>query len=94
MEYDTVAIRAAARSLDRIAGSVESTRNSKVAGVHRALNGLRGDTIDAIDDVTGELSSELNSIRKGLESCANALYEFARKLDEADYKARHMIGSK
>lgn len=94
MDYDTAAIRAAARKLDNIASSLESVRKSKINGVQSAINGLKGDTIDAIDSVSDELSSELVSIRKGLSNCADALYDYARRLDEADEKAKKEIGNK
>lgn len=93
MDYDTSAIRAAARKLDNIASSLESTRKSKINAVQSSINGLKGDTIKAIDDASDELSAELNSIRKGFANCADALYDFARRLDEADEKAKAMIGN-
>lgn len=93
MDYDTAAIRAAARKLDNIASSIESVRKSKINGVQSAINGLKGDTINAIDSASDELSSELISIRKGLAKCADALYDFARRLDEADEKAKQAIGN-
>ena len=90
-DYDTAAIRAAARKLDNIANSVNSIRSKDIKAVQSTVKSLKGDSVSALDEAADELGSELNSMRKGLESCADALYDFARRLDEADARAKAMM---
>lgn len=93
MEYDTAAIRRAARNLEKIASTVNSIRRNDLTKVTGAADVMTGDTITAIDRSVSSIGEDLNSVRSGLESCADALYAFAKRLDEADEKAKTLVSS-
>ena len=92
-EYNTSAIRAAARNLDGIADQLQTLRSSNITRISRSSRPLKGDTATALQDQLDSLGSDILTLKKGVDSCAAALYEFARKLDLADEKAKALIKS-
>ena len=92
-EYNTAAIRAAARNIDSIADQLQTLRSSNVTRMSRNARPLKGDTATALMDRLDSLAADILTLKKGLDSCAAALYEFARKLDLADEKAKALIKS-
>ena len=92
-DYNTREIRAAARRLDDIADDLSGIRNRSVNRVSNAAKPLRGDTANALEDQLQDLKDEIHKLERGLDSCSAALYDFARRLDIADAKAKSLIGS-
>ncbi len=92
-DYNTREIRAAARRLDDISDDLSGIRNRSVNRVSNGAKPLRGDTANALEDQLQALRDEIKSLERGLEGCSAALYEFARRLDIADAKAKSLIGT-
>lgn len=91
MEYDTSAIRAAAKKLDSLAFCLDDVRKSKITGVQNTIAELKGETVNALEEAIDELVAEINAIRKGYANGAEVLYDLARRIDEADQEARAEI---
>lgn len=81
-------VKAAANSMNQIAGGSIKRRISDVS------TQLQGDTADALIQVLSDLSSDISGIAQGLERVSNALYAFARKLEEDDQKLKQHIISR
>ena len=94
MEYNTPAIRAAARKLDSIADQLRTIRSSNVSRVSSGAKPLKGDTANALQDRLESLASDVAALQKGVGQCAAELYEFARRLDIADAKAKALVSGK
>lgn len=92
-EYDTAAIRSAARNLDSISSKLTTLRKNKTSSIDSSVRKLKGSTARAIDSSSDEVMNELSSISSGLSKCAKQLYEFARQLDIADEKMSQMMKS-
>ena len=93
MEYNTSAIRAAARRLDSIADQLQSIKNSNVSRISSNAKPLKGDTANALQNQLESLASDVMTLKKGIDRCAADLYEFARRLDIADAKAKALVGN-
>ena len=90
-EYNTSEIRAAARRLDNIADTLQSLKSTDAARIIRNAKPLKGDTANALQDKMDAFSSDLLTLKRSVDQCASALFEFARQLDIADAKAKAMI---
>ena len=93
MKYNTSEIRAAARKIDNLADQLQSVRTSKVTKVSSNAKPLKGDTANALQNQLDSLSADILSVRKSLDQCAAELYDFARRLDIADAKAKAMVAN-
>lgn len=93
-EYNTSKIRGAARRLDSIAEDLQTLGSSDVSKIRRSAKPLKGDTANALGTQIEVLAADLQKLRKGVDQCASALYEFARQLDIADEKAKALIQNK
>ena len=91
MKYNTSEIRAAARKIDNLADQLQSVRTSKVTKVSSSAKPLKGETANALQNQLDSLSADILSVRKNLDQCAAELYDFARRLDIADAKAKAMV---
>lgn len=92
-EYNTREIRAAARKLDNIADKLQRVKTSEITRISSNAKPLRGDAANALQDQLESLSSEVMALKKSLDACAIDLYNFARRLDIADAKAKESINS-
>ena len=92
-EYNTREIRAAARRVDNIADQLQSLKSGNVVKISGNAKSLRGDTASALQNQLDSLAGEILSLKKSLDSCSSALYEFARQLDIADAKAKALVNS-
>ena len=93
-EHNTKEIRAAARQLDNIADQLQTLRSSGIVRISKSAKPLMGDTANAIQDRLEALTSDILALKKGVDQCAADLYEYARRLDIADEKAKTLIASK
>ena len=93
-EHNTKEIRAAARQLDNIADQLQTLRSSGIVRISKSAKPLKGDTANAIQDRLEALTSDILALKKGVDQCAADLYEYARRLDIADEKAKTLIASK
>ena len=93
MEYNTSEIRAAARKIDNLADQLQSVRTSKVTKASSNAKPLKGETANALQNQLDSLSADILSVRKNLDQCAAELYDFARRLDIADAKAKAMVSN-
>jgi len=93
-EYNTREIRAAARNIDSISAQLQSLKNSNVVRISGKTKSLKGDTADALQRQLESLANEILALKKGLDSCSADLYDFARRLDIADAKAKALVNSK
>ena len=89
--YDTREIRQAAARLSDLAGRAEQIRRRDLPEITREADALRGETARAIEAQAESLGLNVRDIVNQLNSCSNALYAFARKLDEADQAASGAI---
>ena len=92
-EYNTSEIRAAARKLDSIADQLQTLKSTNVSRISREAKPLKGDTANALQNQLDSLASDILTLKKGVDQCAAELYEFARRLDIADAKAKALIAN-
>ena len=93
-EYNTREIRAAARRLDSLADQLRTLKSTDIARISSNAKTLKGDTAAALQNRLESLAADIQTVKRGLDSSASALYEFARQLDIADAKAKAMVGSR
>ncbi len=92
-EYNTREIRAAARNLDHIADQLKSLESTNIVRISSNAKPLRGDTAVALKNQLESLANEIQALKRTVNSCSNDLYEFARRLDIADAKAKSLVKS-
>ena len=93
-KHDTPAIRRLASQLSGIANKLSTAERDASRRISGISDDMLGDTTKAIDQVTGKLSSELQSICSGLNRYARELNNYAHELDMADAKIQSQISTR
>ena len=93
-DYNTREIRAAARKIDKIANQLAALKSKNIPKMLQNTKSMKGETISAIQSQLDEMSGMIQSMTKSLNNSAEALFAFARRLDEADAKAKALINTK
>lgn len=92
IEVDTREVRRAAQEIRRVAGSVMELSERNVASMQGDVaEYMEGETADALLEVLNQLSADIQKVATGLFEVQRALEAYAKRIDEADEKAKRMI---
>ena len=90
-EYNTREIRAAAARLNSIADELQKLRRRNIPQIDSTAKQIVGKTGSALKSQSASIEAEITRIYRIVDSCADLLYEFARRLDIADQQISDMI---
>ena len=91
-EYDTTKIRELARRIGQVSEQVTDARTGTINAARRELpENFSGRAADALTEALNEWSGDVGRVGSALASLKGALYELARRLDEADRQAQQLI---
>ena len=91
-DYDSAAVRAAARKIQRCANTVNNDAKPKLKNVRNEVSSeFEGAAANALEERLGDLDSDIRSIANGLSSLSEALFDYADALDEAMEAAKEVL---
>lgn len=95
IEYDTGKIRALARAIARISEQVADVNASTLRPIEQEIPGnFAGEAANAVSKSLEDLRADIRTLGSGLTEISEALYELARRVDEADAAANALIKQK
>ena len=93
MQYDTRIARRTANNLQTLSDDLRQMSGTRVNRMReRAGDALVGEAGTALQEELAALDARAADISGGLSQIANALNEYARKLEELDQRAKTLIG--
>lgn len=82
-DYDSAAVRRAARKINSCAKTVKNDAAPKLKNVRGEVNSeFEGVAADALEDRLSDLYADVNAIAGGLTELSDALYDYAEALEE------------
>jgi uncharacterized protein YukE len=95
MNIKVLEIRQVASRLRAVADTVSSLATGDISRMKQLTqNNLQGLTANSIKSVLSELGSDFTSIASGLRAVSNELFAYARRVEEADARAKSIIANK
>lgn len=92
-EVDTAKVKEAARKIKAVASQVQDLATQDVRSMQTlAESDLEGSTAQALQEVLGDLKSDIQKIAAGLNTIQRALSTYAQKLEEKDAEMAAKIG--
>ena len=91
-DYDTAAIRAAARKLKNCARTLKDGASPQLTAIRGQIDpNLQGETGNALKARVNELSQDVNTIVGGINGLVRALEKYANELDAAALRVKAHI---
>lgn len=92
-EVDTAKVKEAARQIKAVASQVQELADRKVRPMTNMINNeLKGETAEALQEVLGELGSDIRKIASNLNTIQRALNTYAKEIQKKDAELAAKIG--
>lgn len=88
-EYDSAAVRAAARKLQNCANALSNGARPKISRLRGQLpENLQGEAGTALEAKLSEMNADVNTLVNGISGLSKALFKYAADLERTAQKLR------